>query len=614
MLKAIKNFLSRYSVFTRKCMVIMVLFMFLAAGAIIKLSSTQIVNARSTAEAAQEERSRVRPILARRGRILDANGAVLAQSVERYNIIGDPLNAQAFKPTPCNAQTKGNCHSIDGKPVEGTGAVAVARLLAPILHMSSMEIGGKLAGTGRYMLIKRNVTPEEKRKIDNLNLSGCIYAEKSSERVYSSGHILGSLIGAVSDISETDIKDTKGRKGDIGVAGIELTQDKQLTGVDGYQSYQGNSTGAQRIPGTVLETKPAVNGNDIKLTIDSDVDWYVKKALMDGKNRYKAAWGIAVVQDIHTGEILAIEDTDNIDAGTVNAKRVVSRAVSQTFEPGSVGKVFAMAGMVQSGARKLDDKFSVPGSINVNNQQFHDSHAHGVERLTLAGILQQSSNVGMILAGEKYSNNKRYEFLSRFGIGQYTGLNLQGESRGMLPSVQSWDIRKQNTVLFGQGYATNALQVTNAIATIANKGVRLKQSIIKSVIDPNGNVSEHKRPEGTRVLDENVAAQMLNAMESTAEFYNKFVSVDGYRIAAKSGTAEVAGGAGKSLTSIVADCAGIIPADNPRFAITVVFRDPEGTFGVYTAGPVLKSIAGFLMQKYEIPASTRRSNAIPVKW
>ena len=603
----------RNTVFAKKCIAVAMIFAFIASVAIVKLSFIQLINARSTAQAAQAERSRTRTILARRGRILDVNGSVLAQSVERYNIIADPMNAQSFKPTPCTKQTAGNCHAINGKDVEGTGAVAVARLLAPILHMSSVEIGGKISGVGRYAVIKRNVKPSVKRAIDKLNLSGCVYAENSSERVYSSGPILGALIGSVKDAEESARKEAKGRRGEIGESGLELSQDKVLTGKDGYQKYQGNNIGNEKIPGTVSEYKDAINGNDIKLTVDSDVDWYVKKALLDGVNRYKAGWGVAVVQDIRTGEIVAIEDSDSIKAGSTEARASVSKAVSQVFEPGSIGKVFSVAGMVQTGARQLADKFSVPGSIESHGQLFHDSHSHGVMKLTLAGILKESSNVGMILAGEKYPNNKRYEFLSKFGIGQYTGLGLQGESQGLLPSVQAWDIRKQNTVLFGQGYATNALQITNAISTIANKGVRLKQSIIRSVIDPQGRVTERKRPEGTRVLDEHVADQMLNAMESTAEYYGSYISVNGYRIAAKSGTAEVAGFGG-ALSSTVADCAAILPVDNPRFAITVALSNPEGTFGVYTAAPIIKTIGEFLMQKYNVPVSTPRTNPIAVQW
>lgn len=386
-----------------------------------------------------------------------------------------------------------------------------------------------------------------------------------------------------------------------------------MNGVDGYQRYQGNNAGNEKIPGTVTESKPAINGSDVKLTIDSDVDWYVKKVLLDGKKKYHATWGIAVVQDVRTGEILALEDTDEIKAGTTQAKVNVSRAVSQTFEPGSIGKAFSMSGMLQTGAHKLTDKFAVPNTLNKNGQAFHDAVSHGVERWTLAGILSESSNVGMVMAGEKYPIDKRYEYLYKFGLGQYSGLNLQGESRGLLPSVQAWDGRKKDTVLFGQGYAVNALQLTNAIATIANKGVRLRQSIVKSVIDPNGRVTKSSRPAGTRVLDENVAAQMMNALENSGEHYHRFAGVDGYRVAAKSGTAEVAGADGK-LSSTISDWSGAIPADNPRFVITVVLRDPQGIYGGMTAGPLFKTIGEFLMQKYDIPASSPRTNPVPVNW
>ena len=609
----IKQRFAPQQIFARKCTVIAIVFALIGVSAIVKLSFIQIINARSTAQAAQAERSRVRPILARRGRILDANGAVLAQSVERFNIIGDPLNAQAFVPTPCTKQTAHNCHMLNGKPVEGTGAVAVARLLAPILHMSSVELGGKLAGVVRYVLLKRNVTPAMKRTIDDLNLSGCIYAENSSERVYSSGPILGSVIGAVANADEVNRKDVKDRKGEVGVTGLEFTKDATLNGVDGYQRYQGNNAGNEKIPGTVTESKPAINGSDVKLTIDSDVDWYVKKVLLDGKKKYHATWGIAVVQDVRTGEILALEDTDEIKAGTTQAKVNVSRAVSQTFEPGSIGKAFAMSGMLQTGTHKLTDKFAVPNTLNKNGQAFHDAVSHGVEHWTLAGILSESSNVGMVMAGEKYPIDKRYEYLYKFGLGQYSGLNLQGESCGLLPSVQAWDGRKKDTVLFGQGYAVNALQLTNAIATIANKGVRLRQSIVKSVIDPNGRVTKSPRPAGTRVLDETVAAQMMNALENSGEHYHRFAGVDGYRVAAKSGTAEVAGADGK-LSSTISDWSGAIPADNPRFVITVVLRDPQGIYGGMTAGPLFKTIGEFLMQKYDIPASSPRANPVPVNW
>jgi len=220
----------------------------------------------------------------------------------------------------------------------------------------------------------------------------------------------------------------------------------------------------------------------------------------------------------------------------------------------------------------------------------------------------------MVMAAESYTNEQRYEFLTKFGIGQATGLDLPGESDGMLAGADVWDGRTRDTVLFGQGYTVNALQLTNVVATIANKGVRHQQSLIKSVTDAQGRVTSEEHGDAVRVIDEQVAADVLNAMESVAEEYDNVAKVDGYRVASKTGTAEVAGADGR-LTSIVCDWSGIIPADNPRFVVTVVIKDPQkGGFGGLTAGPLFARIGEFLMQKYEVAPSSPRTDAIPVDW
>ena len=322
---------------------------------------------------------------------------------------------------------------------------------------------------------------------------------------------------------------------------------------------------------------------------------------------------MAVVQDIQTGEILALEDTDEYQAGSDQAKLNASRAVSESFEPGSVGKVITMSGLLQTGLHKATDKFTVPYSYTKDGQEYHDSSAHGDEHWTLAGIIKNSSNVGVVMASSQYTKKQRYEYLTKFGIGQSSGMSIPGESRGQLGTPESWDGRTSNTILFGQGYSVNALQLTNVVATIGNKGVRKQQSLIKSVTHADGTVETPQEGSSTRVIDESVADQVKNAMESVAEGYSKVVNVKGYRIAAKTGTAEVAGSDGR-LTSIVADFAGMIPADNPRFAITVIMKDPQGTYGGMTAGPVFAKIGEFLMQKYNVPTSSPRNDAIAVDW
>lgn len=566
-----------------------------------QLANIQLLNGRSMAEAATAGRTLKVPVHAMRGKILDTNGAVLAQSVERYTIIGDPEAAQAYEPV-CSKQVTNNCtqpKSQGGKTIGVVGAARVARMIAPILGMDAMELGGQLATSGRYVVLKKDVEPATKRKLDKLDLGGIVYGELSQNRVYSDGTLLGAFLGGV----DAQVN---------GASGMEQVQNKVLSGTDGYKIYQQGNNGVE-IPGTLTDSKAAQNGSDVKLTIDSDVDWYVKKVLTQGKAQYHADWAVACVEDIRTHQIIAIDDSDDIQAGSDQAKLNVSRAVSETFEPGSIGKTFSMAGLLQHGIHQMTDQFQVPDHLNKNNQIFTDSSPHAVSNWTLAGILQQSSNVGMVMASDNYQDQDRYDMLTKFGIGQPTGLNLPGESRGTLTNPKAWDKRTRDTILFGQGYATNILQLTNAIATIADGGIYRKPSIVVSTTDANGHVINQPQDEGTRILDPNADAQLMNAMESAAEEYHRTAGIDGYRIAGKSGTAQVAGPSG-ALDGIVGDFTGILPADNPRFVVTVAMKNPQGIYGGLTSGTLFKQIGEFLMQKYEVPASAPRTGAIPVSW
>ena len=556
--------------FAARCIAVGMILVIVACTCFGKLIQVQLLDGQATAEAATNSRTSKVAVSAKRGRILASNGTVLAQSVERYNIIGVPDAATSFTPVDCGtkqAKALGYCHSIGGKPVGVSGAAAVARLLAPLLDMDAMELGADLNGTNQYVILKKDVTPQVKRAIDKLNLGGIVYGELSSQRVYAENTLIGALLGGVNDDGS-------------GASGLELTLNKQLSGTDGYTVYQ-RGNGGEVIPGTVSKTKAAQDGSDVTLTIDSDVDWYVKRVLTEGVASSHAKWGIAVVEDALTGEILALEDSDAIQAGSSEAKASASRAVSQTFEPGSIGKVPALAAILQNGVHKIDDHFTVPYEYTSEGQKFHDAVYHPDKRWTLAGILQNSSNSGMVMAAEKLTSQQRYDMLTKFGIGQATGLNLPGESRGVLGTPSSWDGRTKNTVLFGQGYTVNALQLSRVVSVIANKGVNRQQSLIKSVTDKNGKPVDMLNRSAARVLDEKIANQVRNAMESALEEYKDVAGVNGYRVAVKSGTAEVVGSDG-SLSSIIADFAGIIPE--------------------------------LLMQKYDVPNSPARTDAIPVEW
>ena len=583
----------------KRVVVVCVLIAIYATFCVVRLAGFQLGGA-SVAQQATASRTVTVVTHGTRGEIVDTNGQVLAQSVERYTMYADQNGAAAFKPVKCTGTNSSICQNMDGTSnPDATGVEAVAELLAPLLGVSEMELGGELAGTSSYVVLQKNVTPQLKQQVEALHLSTVIGFESTSQRQYPDGTLLGDVLGGVNDEG-------------TGVAGIELMMNDALQGQDGSTTYQQALTG-ERIPGTQTDASQALNGGTVKLTIDSDVQWYVEQALKEGVTSQKAKWGVAVVQEVSTGKILAIADSQDITAGSDEAKTTASLAMTQTFEPGSTGKVITTAALYQEGLQNPTNQFTIPNTITVDGQTYKDAEAHSVWHLTSAGILCYSSNVGTIMESSGYSLEKRYEYLRKFGIGQDSGINFPGATSGLLSDYSQWDGRTQNVVLFGQGYAVTALQMTNVVATIANGGVRLGQSLIESATDANGTDVTPSVNETTRVIDESAAANTLNAMESVAEKDNKWDSIPGYRFASKSGTAQVAGDDG-TLSSIVADYIIALPANDPKFVVSVFMKDPAGTEGAWTSGPVTAKIGQFLMQKYKVPQSPARTDAIPVKW
>lgn len=602
----------------RRTLAIIVAWAVLLAGCIVKLSYLQIFNAAGVAEEAANSRTVTARVQAMRGKIVDAHNKTLADSVEAYKIYVDQVGAKNFVPTSCtvtrtNSMTDAeykqatderqkSCHSLDGKDVPGKGASAVARILAPVLDLNEAELAAEIAGKSRYIVVAKSVTPQLKRKIDKLSLSGIVGSELISKRVYPNATLLGGILGGVNDEGQ-------------GVAGIESMADASLKGVDGVETYQQANpiNGYAKIPGTEKVQSKAHEGGTVQLTVDRDVQWYAQSVLNERVDETNADWGIAVVQEVSTGKILAITDSNNYAANSSQAEINGSLAMTATFDPGSTGKVITAAGILQEGLHKPTDHFLVPYSYKYDNETYHDALYHPTERLTLAGILYNSYNTGTVMTAKNYSLEKRYHYITAFGLGQPTGIGFPGESQGLLTHYSKWDRRTKQTVLFGQGYTVNALQMVNVISTIANGGVRVGQRLIEKSTDSNGKDTTPAAKKSSRVISKETAGDVINMMESVAENNANNLKVKDYRVAGKSGTAEVAGQGG-SLTDILADFIGAVPAENPKFVIGVFLKNPDTQYGGLSAGPVVGKITTFLMQKYQIPHSPQRKDAIPLKW
>lgn len=596
----------------RRFIAVAVVATLLFAACIVRLGVVQLSDSGAAAYAVSM-RTRTRADLSMRGMITDVNGRVLAQSVERYKITVDKVNAQLFRTVHCTGRNSSSCHSIDGQDVPGEGVEAVAALMATVLPLSASEIGGLIsASASRSVTIMTDASPQEETRLGELNLNATrlVYtSEKTTVRQYPSDELLGSIIGGVNGENQ-------------GVAGVELMMNDALTGQDGKVSYQSASSSNAVIPGTQSVVTPKLDGGDVTLTVDSDVQWYTQQALIQGLSDTEADWGIAVVQEVGTGRIVAIADTQQVAAGSDEAKLASAFAVTQTFEPGSTGKVISLAAIIEEGLHQLSDPFTVPNNITVDGQTYKDAEAHETWHLTLAGVLQYSSNVGTIMAAQNLSLERRHHYLTAFGIGQSTGLGFPGESAGIYnpnydsahitnPLLGAWDGRTRNTILFGQGYSVTALQMTNAIATVAGGGMRVGQRLVEKATDMNGQDVTPTPNDSVRAISEETASQVMNAMESTAELYVKYAGVDGYRTAGKTGTSQIIKEDG--TIDNVGDYIMTIPANDPKYVVGVFLYNPN-EHGGYVAGPVTARIGQFLMHKYQVPKSPERTDAVPTKW
>ncbi|WP_245885604.1 peptidoglycan D,D-transpeptidase FtsI family protein [Xylanimonas oleitrophica] len=561
---------------------------------VARLVQVQVFEGPALAATALENRMATVVVPAHRGQITDRDGVVLATSVDRYTVAADQQAIQTFR--------GGSRVDAEGEPVED-GALGVAQLLAPILGTTKAELAAQLNGDRRYVVLARNVEPETQRKIRELRLQAYVPMELTSKRTYPSGTVAGPLVGFV-DADQ------------VGQGGIERAYDDVLAGKAGVDRYERSRDGV-RIPGGAEDSTPAQPGGDVVLTIDHDIQWKAEDSIDEAVARTGASYGIVVVEDLRTGELMAIADSGDVDPNDRTSANVAkgSRAVQDTFEPGSTGKVITMAAALETGAWQPDSQFTVPDRFTTpNGQTFRDSHDHPVQQLTLAGILAHSSNSGTVQVAEKIPPQVQYDYLKKFGLGESTGLDLPGESRGTVHPVDRWDARTRYAVTFGQALTVNAMQATSVFSTIGNGGVRLQPTLLKGTRTADGELEPVERPEGTRVVSEETAASLLHMMEEVTSEEGTAVGaqVPGYRVAGKTGTAQIFEGGG---VTYMASFIGVAPADDPRFTVSVFLKSPKTSiFGGVVAAPVFRDVMGFALQKEGVPPSSPAGEPLPLEW
>ena len=556
----------------------------------IRLVQVQALQAGDYRERAVNEMEKVKTLQAPRGDITDINGVQFARSVAATSIVVDQTQI--------------------------TNPAKVAAFVAPILNMKVQEVQESLTGTRKWNMVARNAKPATWLKLsaalDQYNsrfkamspdrIIG-FFPERSYVREYPSGRLIASLIGFVNHDG-------------VGATGLESSMNSKIKGIDGKYSYA-NGYKAE-IPGSQSEIIPAQSGTSIRLTVDRDIQWVASKAIADVVKSTRALSGTVIVMDPKTGHILAHATAPTFDPNdTTKVSLVAMRnpSVLDVYEPGSTGKVMTIAAAMEEKKITTETVLTIPDKLKRSTKVFKDHEPHPTQRLTTAGILAVSSNTGSIKIGEMISNDKLYDYLTKFGIGTKTGSGLPGESRGILPKVADWSGTTAPTVAFGQGYSVTAMQATSVFATIANNGVRVSPTVIAGTSDSSGNYTPSATRENVRVISPETAAKMRLMMESvvSANGTAPSAAIPGYRVAGKTGTAQRIDDTCGCYRGYTASFIGFAPADKPAYVISVTIQDPKGMhWGGYLGGPVFKKVMSFVLQSKGIAPTGAVVDPVPL--
>ncbi|TAK71107.1 MAG: penicillin-binding protein 2 [Actinomycetota bacterium] len=543
-------------------LVVILVFLTIFAGRLLEL---QAVRGEALAGAALGQRLRTVDLPAGRGTIRDAAGTALAVTVDAVNITAD--QTQVRDPQ------------------------AAAAALAPVLGIDAAILADRLTGTRRFVYLKKEATPAQWADVRALGQPG-IFSEPSTKRTYPAGELAANLIGFVG-------ADGKG------LGGLEYGLQSELAGKDGSRTYE-RSAGGGEIPTADDSEIAAQPGLDVNLTINGDIQWVAQQALAQKVKQSHADSGTAVVMNPRTGEILALATVPTFDPNQPAEAAVAdrgNRALSDVFEPGSTSKVMSLAAVIEEGKADAGTVFDIPAKLAVGGATFGDDFNHGDIKLTLNGILAKSSNIGTIEATRLIGQDTLYRYLKAFGVGEPTGLRFPGEARGYVPPTSAWSATSFPTISFGQGLSVNAVQAASIYATIANDGVRVQPSLVRSYVAADGSTTPVAAPTSTRVVSAQTATTMRRMLETViTNGTAPLAKIDGYRVAGKTGTAQRVNPNGRGYDGYVASFIGMAPADDPQLVVAVSINNPQTShYGGTLAAPVFAQIMTSALQTLHLP-------------
>lgn len=565
------------------------------AAMVLRLGYIQLFKSEDWVKAAEKIWRENDTIQAVRGTIYDRNGKKLAYTTVAYNVDADlKIMEEARKEWELARDQKDdpkrkNPQDLD--PGEGDPRI-YAQKLAPLLQMTEEEVYKKLTPDPKEKRIgiplKQTVDADTAEKIQKLGLKG-VFLTKTTTRHYPNGSLAAHLLGFV----------TKDEKGTLrGAAGVELQYDSVLRGENGSRRYLRDIRG-NPLPYEQAEEKPAVDGKDVWLTIDETIQHYVEAALDRLVKEYKPENASIVVVDPNTGEILALANrpTFNPNKFYESEQRVLdnNRAVNAAFEPGSTFKIVTLTAALNEHKVNLNEYFA-SGSISVQGIPIRDWNYKGWGSLTFRQGVEHSSNVGMVILGQRLGKKTLFDYIYKFGFNRKTGVDLPGEGDSVLFNPDKMSDLDLATTSFGQGNAVTPMQQVAAVSAVANGGKVMRPFVMKEIRDPKteATLQEQKPHVISEVATPEVMATVRDVMEGVVKNdESKAGYIEGYRIAGKTGTAQIAKATGGYESDrYIGSFIGFAPADKPKILVYVTVDSPHNDlqFGNIVATPFAKQV------------------------
>ena len=541
---------------------------------ILKVFYIEVIDYKKLNKYASNLWSRNLPIKADRGIIYDRNGTILADNATTTSLVVIP-------------------NQIKNKKI-------TTQKLSEILNVNYEDMYkhiNKKTSIERVHPEGRRLSYEIADKIKELKLDG-VYLVKESKRVYEYDSYMAHTLGFVGIDNQ-------------GLSGIELTYNDYLTGEDGAIKYFSDAKG-NKLKLNEIYQQPQ-NGMNITLTINNEIQTSLERELSNAVTKYSPDRAVGLVMDPNSGEILAISARPNFSQENYQKYSIeeINRnlPVWATYEPGSTFKIITLSAALQENKVDLDkDTFTDTGAIKVENATLHCWKHGGHGKETFLEVVENSCNPGFVVLGQRLGKDTLFDYIEKFGFGKKTGVDLNGESNGILFDISKVGPVELATTAFGQGVSVTPIQQVTAVSAAINGGTLYKPYIVKSINEPETNtiVKENKPTIVRNVISSETSEKVRYALESVvANGSGRTSYIDGYRVGGKTGTAQKVENGRYMANNYILSFIGFLPADDPKVVVYIAIDNPKGTvqYGGTTVGPLSKAVLKDCIKALNIPKS-----------